>query len=65
MTVVTHARDSRSRSSGHRDVPGVDAARLVMVKRMCLGVLVTLVGGVILAGMIAIETAVYLQAVDF
>jgi hypothetical protein len=43
----------------------VDAARLVMVKRMCLGVLVTLVGGVILAGMIAIETAVYLQAVDF
>lgn len=65
MTVVTHARDSRSRSSGHRDVLSAGAARLVMVKRLCLGVLVTLVGGVVLAGMIAIETAVYLQAVDF
>jgi hypothetical protein len=36
-----------------------------MLKRLYLGVLATLIGGVVLAGMIALETAVYLQAVDF
>jgi hypothetical protein len=61
MTMPAHAGDSRSRVSERTDF--IDAG--VMVKRLCLGALATLIGGVVLAWMIALETAVYLQAVDF
>jgi hypothetical protein len=64
MTMLTHAFERPSPSSEDQDVvkTGARNARRAMIKQFFLCALAALAAGVILAAIIALETAFYLRA---
>jgi hypothetical protein len=60
MTMLTHGFDGAADSSERRNlVKGVANAHLSAIKRFCLCALAALLSGGMLAGAIALKTAIY------